>query len=101
MYHDVPTRQGHARSFGAWPAAPVDDLEAGRYVYYEDQYLKTNIAVWSTKTSSEERRHSTGCVLASDLLTIRLDHPGGGLRTRRRFRPGRASRSVGNIAGLL
>jgi cell wall assembly regulator SMI1 len=38
MYHDVPTRQVVARSFGAWLEALAADLEAGRYVYYEDQY---------------------------------------------------------------
>ncbi len=38
MYHDVPTRQVVARSFGAWLEAFADDLEAGRYVYDEDQY---------------------------------------------------------------
>ena len=38
MYHDVPTRRVVARSFGAWLEALADDLEAGRYVYDEDQY---------------------------------------------------------------
>ena len=38
MYHDVPTRQVVARSFGAWLEAVANDLEAGRYVYDEDRY---------------------------------------------------------------
>lgn len=38
MYHDIPTRQVVARSFGAWLEAFADDLEAGCYVYDGDQY---------------------------------------------------------------
>ena len=38
MYHDIPTRQVVAQSLGEWLKDFADDLEAGRYVYDEDQY---------------------------------------------------------------
>ena len=38
MFHDIPTRQVVAQRFGAWLKAFVDNLEAGCYVYDEDQY---------------------------------------------------------------